>query len=89
MVLGIYYLTMEKEGAKGEGKCFKSENEAYLAYENKVITLHSRIKVKRRGMRPDGTMGSRIIDCTMGRLLFNEIILQDLGFVDRSDPDNF
>ena len=81
MVLGIYYLTMEKEGAKGEGKCFKSENEAYLAYENKVITLHSRIKVKRRGMRPDGTMGSRIIDCTMGRLLFNEIILQDLGFV--------
>ena len=88
MVLGIYYLTMEKEGAKGEGKCFKSENEAYLAYENKVITLHSRIKVKRRGMRPDGTMGSRIIDCTMGRLLFNEIILQDLGFVDRSDPDN-
>ena len=65
MVLGIYYLTMEKEGAKGEGKCFKSENEAYLAYENKVITLHSRIKVKRRGMRPDGTMGSRIIDCTM------------------------
>ena len=53
MVLGIYYLTMEKEGAKGEGKCFKSENEAYLAYENKVITLHSRIKVKRRGMRPD------------------------------------
>ena len=89
MVLGIYYLTMEKEGAKGEGKCFKSENEAYLAYENKVITLHSRIKVKRRGMRPDGTMGSRIIDCTMGRLLFNEIILQDLGFVDRSDPDNY
>ena len=89
MVLGIYYLTMEKEGAKGEGKCFKSENEAYLAYENKVITLHSRIKVKRRGMRPDGTMGSRIVDCTMGRLLFNEIILQDLGFVDRSDPDNF
>lgn len=57
---------MEKEGAKGEGKCFKSENEAYLAYENKVITLHSRIKVKRRGMRPDGTMGSRIVDCTMG-----------------------
>ncbi len=89
MVLGIYYLTMEKEGEKGEGKCFKSENEAYLAYENKVITLHSRIKVKRRGKKPDGTMGTRMIDCTMGRLLFNEIILQDLGFVDRSDPDNF
>ena len=89
MVLGVYYLTMEKDGEKGEGKCFKSENEAFLAYENGVITLHSKIKVKRRGKRPDGTMGSRIIDCTMGRILFNEIIMQDLGFVDRSDPENF
>ena len=89
MVLGVYYLTMEKDGEKGEGKCFKSENEAFLAYENGVITLHSKIKVKRRGRRPDGTMGSRIIDCTMGRILFNEIIMQDLGFVDRSDPENF
>ncbi|MDO5146896.1 MAG: DNA-directed RNA polymerase subunit beta' [Eubacteriales bacterium] len=89
MVLGVYYLTMEKEGEKGEGKCFKSENEALLAYENGIITLHSKIKVKRTGTLPNGTVGSRIVDCTMGRILFNEIIMQDLGFVDRSDPDNF
>ena len=50
MVLGIYYLTLEKDGDKGEGKYFKSENEAYLAYENKVITLHSKIKVRRTGV---------------------------------------
>jgi DNA-directed RNA polymerase subunit beta' len=88
MVLGIYYLTLEKPGDKGEGKFFKSENEAYLAYENKVITLHARIKVRRKGFKPDGTPISQIIDCTMGRLLFNEIILQDLGFVDRSVEEN-
>ena len=88
MVLGIYYLTLEKPGDKGEGKFFKSENEAYLAYENKVITLHAKIKVKRRGFKPDGTPISQIIECTMGRLLFNEIILQDLGFVDRSKEEN-
>ena len=88
MVLGIYYLTLEKPGDKGEGKFFKSENEAYLAYENKVITLHAKIKVRRRGFKPDGTPISQIIECTMGRLLFNEIILQDLGFVDRSKEEN-
>ncbi len=89
MVLGIYYLTLEKEGAEGEGKCFKSENEAYLAYENKVITLHSRIKVKREGINADGQLESRIVESTMGRILFNEIVPQDLGFVDRKDPENF
>ena len=88
MVLGIYYLTLEKEGDKGEGKYFKSENEAYLAYENKVITLHARIKVRRTGVDKNGNPISRIIDCTLGRLLFNEIILQDLGFVDRTKPEN-
>ncbi len=88
MVLGIYYLTLEKPGDKGEGKYFKSENEAYLAYENKVITLHARIKVRRHGFRPDGTPVTQVVDCTMGRLLFNEIILQDLGFVDRSVEEN-
>ena len=88
MVLGIYYLTLEKPGDKGEGKFFKSENEAYLAYENKVITLHAKIKVRRRGFKPDGTPISQIIECTMGRLLFNEIILQDLGFVDRTKEEN-
>ena len=88
MVLGIYYLTLEKEGDKGEGKYFKSENEAYLAYENKVITLHARIKVRRTGVDKDGNPISQVVDCTLGRILFNEIILQDLGFVDRSKPEN-
>ena len=87
MVLGVYYLTMEKDGVKGEGKCFKSENEAYLAYENKVITLHSKIKVRRSTVNSQGEKISKMIDCTMGRILFNEIIPQDLGFVDRSDPE--
>ena len=88
MVLGIYYLTLEKPGDIGEGKCFKSVNEAYLAYENKEITLHSRIKVKRTGVDFDGNPITHMVDCTMGRLLFNEIILQDLGFVDRSKEEN-
>ena len=88
MVLGIYYLTLEKDGDKGEGKYGKSENDAYLAYENKVITLHSKIKVRRTGVDKDGNPISQIVDCTLGRILFNEIILQDLGFVDRSKPEN-
>jgi DNA-directed RNA polymerase subunit beta' len=88
MVLGTYYLTLEKPGDKGEGKCFKSTNEAYLAYENKEITLHARIKVRRHGFDLEGNPITRMIDCTMGRLLFNEIILQDLGFVDRTKEEN-
>ena len=89
MVLGIYYLTLEKPGDKGEGKFFKSENEALLAYENKEITLHARIKVRREGVKPDGTVESRIVESTLGRFLFNEIIMQDLGFVDRTKDENF
>ncbi len=88
MVLGTYYLTLEKPGDKGEGKFFKSTNEAYLAYENKVITLHARIKVRRRGFGLEGNPIARTIECTMGRLLFNEVILQDLGFVDRTKDEN-
>ena len=88
MVLGIYYLTMEKEGALGEGKFFKSKNEALLAYENKEITLHSKIKVRRVVTTATGEEVSGIIDTTLGRLLFNEIIPQDLGFVDRENPEN-
>ena len=88
MVLGIYYLTMEKDGDIGEGKFFKSKNEALLAYENKEITLHSKIKVRRTVMTEDGTEVTGIIDTTLGRLLFNEIIPQDLGYVDRTNPDN-
>ena len=88
MVLGLYYLTMEKDGDIGEGKFFKSKNEALLAYENKEITLHSKIKVRRTVTTEDGTEVTGIIDTTLGRLLFNEIIPQDLGYVDRTNPDN-
>ncbi len=89
MVLGIYYLTQVREGAKGEGKAFKDMNEAILAYENHDITLHARIKIRRYGKDEDGNVRSRVIESTLGRFIFNEIISQDLGFVDRSDPDNF
>ncbi|MSS62815.1 DNA-directed RNA polymerase subunit beta' [Velocimicrobium porci] len=89
MVLGIYYLTQERPGAKGEGRYFKNVNEAILAYENEGITLHAKIKVRRFGINADGVEESRIIESTLGRFIFNEIISQDLGFVDRSNPDNF
>ena len=88
MVLGIYYLTQERPGAKGEGKAFKSVNEAILAYENKAITLHSRIKVRVTKKLKDGTIISDIVESTLGRFIFNEILPQDLGFVDRSIPEN-
>ena len=89
MVLGIYYLTQERPEAKGEGKAFKNINEAITAYENDYITLHSRIKVRRTGTNDAGETESRIIESTLGRFLFNEIITQDLGFVDRSKAENF
>ena len=88
MVLGIYYLTQERPGAKGEGKFFKSVNEAILAYENQIITLHSRIKVRVHKQMPDRSTVTGNVESTMGRFLLNEIIPQDLGFVDRSNPDN-
>ena len=88
MVLGIYYLTQERSGNPGEGKFFKSVNEAILAYENKVITLQSRIKVRITKTMPDGTEMTGIVESTLGRFLFNEILPQDLGFVDRSIPGN-
>ncbi len=87
MVLGIYYLTQERPGVKGEGKCFKNLNEAILAYENGAITLHSRIKV-RVTKTIDGEVKSGTVESTLGRFLFNEIIPQDLGFVDRTIPGN-
>ena len=89
MVLGIYYLTQERPGAKGEGKAFKNMNEAIIAYENHQITLHAKIKVKCQGINKNGEMESRIIESTLGRFIFNEIISQDLGFVDRSKEENF
>ncbi|WP_138306772.1 DNA-directed RNA polymerase subunit beta' [Clostridium sp. 1001271st1 H5] len=88
MVLGIYYLTQERPGAKGEGMVFKSVNEAILAYENQEATLHSRVKVRVSKTMPDGTVKTGTIESTIGRFIFNEIIPQDLGFVDRSIPEN-
>ena len=95
MVLGIYYLTQERgtsvgdaAPALGEGKVFKSINEAILAYENQALTLHSRIKVYVEKQMPDGTVKSGMVESTLGRFIFNEILPQDLGFVDRSIPEN-
>ena len=88
MVLGIYYLTQERPGAKGEGKIFKDVNEAILAYENEVITLHARIKVGVTKVLADGTEVKGVVESTLGRFLFNEILPQDLGYVDRSIPEN-
>ncbi len=89
MVLGIYYLTQERPGALGEGKSFKSVNEAILAYENKAVTLHTRINVRMSKTAPNGEVVTGNVESTMGRFIFNEIMPQDLGFVDRSNPENF
>ena len=87
MVLGTYYLTLDKEGVEGEGKYFKDESEAILAYTNGVITLHARIKV-RRTIEINGEMRTGITETTVGRIIYNEVIPQDLGFVDRTKPEN-
>ena len=89
MVLGIYYLTQERPGSLGEGKFFKSVNEAITAYENGDLTLHAKIKVRRFGINKDGVEESIIIESTLGRFIFNEILPQDMGFVDRSKDENF
>jgi DNA-directed RNA polymerase subunit beta' len=89
MVLGIYYLTQERPGAMGEGKCFKSVDEAILAYENGYITLQTRVKIRMEKKNAEGEVVSGLVESTLGRFLFNEIIPQDLGYVDRTDPENF
>ena len=87
MVLGIYYLTQERPGAKGEGKYFKDISEAILAYENGVITLHSKIMVHvTREINGEKVSGN--VESTLGRFIFNEILPQDLGYVDRTKPEN-
>jgi DNA-directed RNA polymerase, beta'' subunit, predominant form len=88
MVLGIYYLTQERPGVKGEGKVFKSINEAILAYENQAITLQSKIVVRVKKKMSDGSVMTGNVESTMGRFIFNEILPQDLGFVDRTIPGN-
>ena len=86
MILGAYYLTIEKDGAKGEGMIFKDKDEAMMAYQDGAITLHSKIKV-RMFKEIDGEMKSKIITTTIGKIIYNEVIPQDLGLVDRSDPE--
>ena len=92
MLLGIYYLTQERLNDTGIIRSFKSYDEALLAYENKVITLQERIRVRVESkigrLDEDGNLARGIIETTVGRLIFNEIIPQDLGFVDRSKPEN-
>ncbi len=87
MVLGSYYLTLVKDGEKGEGKVFRDVNEALMAYADGVVSLHARIKV-RITREIGGVKQSKLIDVTVGRLIFNEPIPQDLGFVDRENPEN-
>ena len=80
MVLGIYYLTLQRDGDLGEGKAFGSEDEAVIAYENKIVSLHARVKVRRECEKTGAT---KIVETTPGRVIFNQAIPQDLGFVDR------
>ena len=88
MVLGIYYMTQERTGVKGEGKVFRSMNEALLAHENGELDWHARIKVRVRKTMPDGRKLCGMVESTLGRFIVNEAIPQDLGFVDRSIPGN-
>ncbi len=87
MVLGSYYLTMVIDGQPGEGKIFRDENEAIMAYSENIVTLQAKIKV-RRTVEIDGVMKSRIVDTTVGRIIFNQPIPQDLGYVDRTVEEN-
>ncbi len=87
MILGAYYLTMEKDGEPGEGSCYRDYNEAMCAYQNNVLGLHAKIRV-RVTKEIDGEQKSAVIVTTLGRLIYNQVIPQNLGFVDRSDPDN-
>ena len=85
MVLGSYYLTIDKPGEPGEGSVYRDFNEALMAYENKQLGLHAPIKI-RVSREIDGVVHTGIIDATLGRLIFNKHLPQDLGYVDRTDP---
>ncbi len=86
MVLGSYYLTIERDNQKGEGKVFRDFDEVIMAYNEGYITLHAKIKA-RVTKEIDGKLKSRLINTTAGRIIFNRFIPQDLGFVDRSGAD--
>ena len=87
MILGSYYLTLVKPGAKGEGKVFRDVEEAQMAYSEGVIDLHALIKI-RMTKEVDGETISKIVETTLGKVIFNNPVPQDLGFVDRTNPDN-
>ena len=87
MVLGSYWLTLDRDGEKGEGKVFKDVDEAIMAYDAKVIEMHAKIKVRRR-IEFDGKVEEGMVDTTVGQIIFNRPIPQDLGFIDRSKPEN-
>ncbi len=87
MILGSYYLTIVRDGELGEGRAFRDFDEAMMAYAGHQLGLHAKIRVRREAT-VDGEKISKVIDCTLGRLIFNANIPQDLGFVDRSDPAN-
>ncbi len=84
MVLGSYYLTLVKEDEPGAGKVFTSKEEALLAYDNGAVGLHAPIKVQMHGVDQNGTPITRLIDATVGFIIFNKSIPQDIGFVDRT-----
>ncbi len=87
MILGSYYLTMVNDGDKGEGMIFRDENEALMAYAEDYVTLHAKVKIRRTGMW-QGQPITQLVETTVGRLIFNTPIPQDLGYVDRSKEEN-
>ena len=87
MILGSYYLTMEEPGEPGEGTYFKDVEEALLAYQNGDLGLHAKINI-RMYKEIDGEMKSKKVETTVGRIIYNQGIPQDLGFVDRTDPEH-
>ncbi len=88
MILGSYYLTMEVPGERGEGNYFSSPEEAIIAYENKEVSMHAKIAVRMSKIDEEGKEKHRKVETTVGRIIYNKGIPQDLGFVDRTNPEN-
>ena len=88
MILGSYYLTTVRENDEGAGKVFRDENEALMAYAEHIVTLHAPIKV-RRTMTIDGVERTGLVEATVGRIIFNNPVPQNLGYIDRTDPEHW
>ena len=88
MILGSYYLTTVRENEEGAGKVFRDENEALMAYAEHIVTLHAPIKV-RRTMVIDGVERTGLVETTVGRIIFNNPVPQNLGYIDRTDPEHW